>query len=194
LFATSARDLAVGDINGDGRLDLVGTWDAYGAFYLNPVSWQWVGVSTAANQVTAGDLDGDGIDDFIGDWPALGGILVDYSTTGQWALLGPSGHDIATGRLVATIVPAAKAVRALSAGSVTGPSLSTSRVLADKGPGGKTFAPRAGKNLVPQMSKSARALIPGPGQPGFKPVKKNGHSQVSAPSTRPKKANTPEKH
>ena len=197
FLAQPSQDLAVGDMNGDGRVDLIGTWDLYGTFYRDSMTGQWFLVGDKASQVTAGSLDGDAIDDLVGVWPALGGILVNYSTIGQSAVIGTAATDITSGKFRLGGAAAPRAIQALTAGLAKGPRLTVAtQNRLDKGPGGKNFAPRIGKNLVPQLSKSTTNLVPGPGQPGFKFTKK-GNIVTKKPdgkATKAAKASTPEKY
>ena len=84
-------------MNGDGRVDLVGTWDGQGVFYRNSITGAWVKMASPATMVTAGDIDNDGTDDLIGLWPSQGGIWVKYSQTGAWAKLSSTAVHIAAG-------------------------------------------------------------------------------------------------
>jgi hypothetical protein len=195
LIATPAQDLAVGDMNGDGRMDLVGTWDLYGSYYRDSMTGQWVLIGTNASQVTAGRMDGDAIYDLVGVWPTLGGLLINYSTVGQSATIGASARDIAGGKFRAGGGPAPLAIQALTAELARGPAVAGARRdLADKGPGGRTFKPQVGKNLVPQMSRSTVQRIPGPGQPGFKVAKQNNVTPKKQAVNPTKKTTQPEKY
>jgi len=84
-------------MNGDGRVDLLGTWDGQGVFYRDSISGLWVQMATPATLITAGDLDGDGKADLIGVWPSQAGVWVKYSQTGNWSYLGSSPRDLAVG-------------------------------------------------------------------------------------------------
>jgi hypothetical protein len=158
-------------MNGDGRDDLLATWDGSGVFYRNSINGTWVKISVPAEQVTSGDLDGDGIDDLIGLWTTQGGVWVKYSKTGAWSKLSSPAKDIAAGRMRGAIwgankygfIPLDLPVGGYAEGPV---SLSKFRDLSIEGPGGWRFAAQEEKNLTPQ--ESGRALMtPGPGDPGF---------------------------
>ena len=75
----TAKDIAAGDMNGDGRVDFLGTWDGQGVYFRNSMNGLWVKIATPADQVTCGDLDADGKADLIGIWPTQGGVWVKYS-------------------------------------------------------------------------------------------------------------------
>jgi hypothetical protein len=84
-------------MNGDGRVDFLGTWDGQGVYYRDSLSGVWVKMASPADLITAGDLDGDGIDDLLGIWPSQGGVWVKYSKTGAWSKLSSTAKDIAAG-------------------------------------------------------------------------------------------------
>ena len=81
-LSSTAKDIAAGDMNGDGRDDFLGTWDGQGVYYRNSMNGAWVMMSTPADQVTCGYLDGDAKADLIGIWPTQGGVWVKYSDRG----------------------------------------------------------------------------------------------------------------
>jgi hypothetical protein len=171
LSSPSARDIASGDMNGDGREDFLGTWDGLGVFYRNSLSGAWAKMASPAEQVTCGDLDGDGMDDLIGLWPASGGIFVKYSKTGTWAKLSSPARDIATGQMRGGVWGSTNfgfiELQGPEGGHAEGPlSLSGFRDMADEGPGGRRFAPQEEKNLFPQAA-SRVLTTSGPGDPGF---------------------------
>ena len=86
-------------MNGDGRVDFVGTWDGQGVYYRDSITGNWVMMATPADQIAAGDLDGDGTDDLIGIWAGQAGVWVKYSSTRTWAYIGLSARDIAAGKM-----------------------------------------------------------------------------------------------
>ena len=90
--------MTTGDTNGDGRADLVGTWDGQGVYYKDSISGAWTLIATPADQITAGDFDGDGKADLAGIWAGQAGVWVKYSQTQTWAYLGTSARDIGAGR------------------------------------------------------------------------------------------------
>jgi hypothetical protein len=193
-LAAPASDFTVGDMNGDGRADLVGTWNGQGVFYRNSMNGQWVHMAAVADQVTAGDLDGDNIKDLIGIWPAQGGIWVKYSTTNTWALIGASARDISAGKMRPTGSPSPAALQSAVIGKMAGPVFGTGTDLADKAPGGRNFTEKVEKNLTPRAAAQSGGAtvknIPGPGEPGFNPVKqgnltpREGDAKTRGPAKR----------
>jgi len=84
-------------MNGDGAVELLGTWDGQGVFYRISSSGSWVLMATPASLITTGDLDGDGTDDLIGVWRGQGGVWAKMSATGNWSYLGSAPRDLAVG-------------------------------------------------------------------------------------------------
>jgi hypothetical protein len=77
-------DVACGDMNGDGRDDLIGSWPS-GTFYRDSIGGSWTYVTSQADVLAAGDIDGDGIDDLIGVWST--GLWAKFSSTNSWKRL-----------------------------------------------------------------------------------------------------------
>jgi hypothetical protein len=123
-------------MNGDGRVDFVGSWDGQGTYYLNSVNGAWVKLGSPATQVTAGDLDGDGTDDLIGIWPGQGGVWVKYSATGAWAQLSSTAVDIAAGKM-----RSATALEQTAGETLGEPVLTGAADKSAQGPGGAEFKP-----------------------------------------------------
>ena len=46
-------------MNGDGRDDLLGTWDGQGVYYRDSATGTWVKMASPATLITTGDIDGD---------------------------------------------------------------------------------------------------------------------------------------
>jgi len=162
-------DIAAGDMNGDGRDDLMATWDGQGVYYRNSIGGAWVKMATPATQVTAGDLDGDGTDDVIGIWPSQAGVWVKYSQTGAWAKLSSTAVDIAVGRMRAAGSSSLQEPGSIVAGSIGdwGPDAGADALdLSANAPGGMNFACPDGENLEPRESGDL-VHIPGPGEPDF---------------------------
>ena len=175
-LSTTADWIAAGDMNGDGRDDLLGAWTGQGVYYRNSMTGQWVLMATPATMITAGDLDGDGKSDLIGIWPSQGGVWVKYSQSGTWAYLSTTADWIAAGKMRLANGLGAGASQELPApmggSSFTGPQRKSGLVdLSANSPGRDGFRAIIEKNLRPEERKStsrAMARIPGPGEPGFK--------------------------
>ena len=159
-------------MNGDGRADLVGTWDGQGVFYRDSMTGNWVMMATSADQVAAGDLDEDGTADLIGIWAGQAGVWVKYSATGQWAYIGSSARDIAGGKMSggvwSTGLNKPTPLDSPCGGLPEGPSQFIKfDDFSSQGPCGNRFVFAPEQNLVPRLFKPEGKRIPGPGEPGF---------------------------
>jgi hypothetical protein len=77
--------ITTGDINGDNKIDVVGSWTTLGTWYFNPTSNVWTRLhSVPAEKLAAGDFDGDTLDDLTGVWLSPTGVWFRYSNTGTW--------------------------------------------------------------------------------------------------------------
>jgi hypothetical protein len=157
-------------MNGDGRDDLVATWDGQGVYYQDSITSVWVKMATPATQVTAGDLDGDGTDDVIGIWPGQGGVWVKYSQSGAWAKLSTTAVDIAAGKMRAagssSLLGQGATIAAESENSWGPDAGAGAQDLSDNAPGGTSFSCPDGKNMEPREANNA-LQVPGPGELGF---------------------------
>ena len=171
LLATTADWIATGDMNGDGRVDLLGSWSGNGVYYRDSVSDAWVLIASAASQVTAGDLDGDGTDDLVGIWAGQGGVWAKYSSTGTWGKLSSTADWIACGEIISGGATSLMSEMDYpSGGSMFAPSgLIDFTDLSDAGPGGRMFRYKESPSLAPRSERGVRT-VPGPGQPGFRPL------------------------
>jgi hypothetical protein len=98
---------------------------------------------------------------------------VKYSSTGQWAYIGSSAHDIAAGKMSGGVWSASldtpTPLNSPNGGFPDGPSRFINYDdFSAQGPGGNRFLFVPGQNTVPRLSKSEGPHIPGPGEPGFK--------------------------
>jgi hypothetical protein len=65
---TPSGPIAAGDVNGDGRADIVSCWLS-GLWYQNGATLGWTKVyTTAPSKVAVGDITGDGYTEIIGTW------------------------------------------------------------------------------------------------------------------------------
>jgi hypothetical protein len=170
-------------MNGDGRDDLLGTWDGQGVYYRDSLTGTWVKMASPATLIMTGDLDGDAIDDLIGIWPTQGGVWVKYSIDGTWERLSSTAQDIAAGKMRA----ASGGGEALAEGGMAeqqelvelplpmggneeGPGIALDKKdISNLGPGGARFVFLEDINLDPKEDESARlSRIPSPGESGVK--------------------------
>jgi hypothetical protein len=180
LTPAEARDMASGDMNGDGFDDLVGTWhpSSSGTYYKSAIGGTWVKMGPYADLVGAGDLDGDGTDDLL--WSKAGdGVWVKRSSSGSWAggfIVGLAAIDMDAGLLRTGLNPWPSAsiegsieLPAPTGGYTEGPgSISEYEDLSAEGPGGWNFVYSAEENLIPQDTDSVKMIrSPGPGESGF---------------------------
>ncbi len=168
LLSSSALDITTGEMNGDARMDFIGTWSGQGVFYRNSQTGAWTQLSTPSAQVAAGDLDDDGRADLIGVWPGQNGVWVRYSRTGSWALLSSTAKHIGAAYLRGGMGSAG--LRPFSGGQIASPGWNGFRDLSDFGPGGTRFRFAEEKSLVPGLTGPESVLhrVPGPGEPGFR--------------------------
>ncbi len=161
-------------MNGDGREELLATYDGQGILCRDSLTGNWTMIATAATQVTSGDLDGDNMDDLIGIWPSQSGVWSRNSKTGFRALLSSSATDIVAGRMRAFGAAGAMDSLALKGpfGSFVFEPTAGSRHFdfSHQAPGGSSFVKRVKANLTPKASPaSTLPSVPGPGEAGFRP-------------------------
>jgi M6 family metalloprotease-like protein len=180
LDSVKADWIAVGDMNGDGRVDFLGSWNAYGVYYRDSVSGTWVQITIPAAQVTAGDLDGDGTDDLIGIWASDPGVWVKSSSTGIWAQLLPEPKPgrIATGKMRSQPQPTAPGLSVLPVTQFGGevrysPHFGRYEDLTDSGRA-RARAIGAIEAIKVIDEEKQRKMMPGPGEPGFRPAQAGG--------------------
>jgi len=81
LSAASPTWLTVGDINDDGRSDIIGNWNGSGVYYRDSVSGKWQSIAGPAQQLTSGTIEGIR-DDLVGVWDT--GLWVRNSAAASW--------------------------------------------------------------------------------------------------------------
>jgi C1A family cysteine protease len=96
-LSSTADWISAGDMNGDGRDDLLATYTGQGVYYKDSIGGTWTQMASPATQVCAGDVDGDGTDDLIGMWPSQGGVWVKYGGSGTWEQISSTADWIAAG-------------------------------------------------------------------------------------------------
>ena len=83
--------IAVGDINGDGKADMISVWNS-GLWWQNGATWGWNFVfDPEPFKVTAGDVTGDGRAEIIGTWG--NGIWYRNVNAGTWTRMYASVPD-----------------------------------------------------------------------------------------------------
>jgi hypothetical protein len=75
--------IAVGDITGDGRAEIIGTWST-GIWYWNPVTSLWTKMwsNVPSGPIAAGDVTGNGRADVVSCWAS--GLWYQDGTTLGW--------------------------------------------------------------------------------------------------------------
>ncbi len=97
----SATMIAAGDVDGDGRDDLIGVWSS-GLWIHDVETGQWVKLtSNRPVWMTAGDMNHDGRDDVIGSWKN-NGVFYRDSSTGNWMNITTPARQIAAGNIGGT--------------------------------------------------------------------------------------------
>ena len=173
--------IAAGDMSGDLRDDLLGSWSGLGVYYKNMASGLWVKLeASAASKVGTGDLDGEGKGDLLGTWTSQPGAWVKYSGSGIWAKLDPTTPTWFTAGKMRSAKFSGSGSSSIAGAIVEPPRpFSGYTDLSSLGPGGSRFVFRMDKNArVGSAIDNARQrrMTPGPGEPGFKPVKEKNSS------------------
>jgi Ser-Thr-rich glycosyl-phosphatidyl-inositol-anchored membrane family/FG-GAP-like repeat/Beta-propeller repeat/FG-GAP repeat len=88
ITSSAASQIAAGDMDGDGKADLVAIFPSSGLWVKYSATGQWQFISSPPTWITVGDFNGDGKADLAGIW---GGVVwLRDSATGSWTA-GPSG-------------------------------------------------------------------------------------------------------
>ena len=179
---TAADWIAAGDMNGDGKDDLLGTWAGQGVYFRDTATGTWHQMSSSASQITCGDLDGDGTDDLVGIWAGQGGVWVKYSSDSSWEQLSSTADWITCGKMRDGGTTTALNSLLIPPGGiaeipfVSDPDNDTSA----KGPGGFQFVFTKQPNLFPLFNRNSK-YSPGPGEPGFEYVEQPNLSPRKMP-------------
>jgi PKD repeat protein len=98
----SAKDMIcfdLGDINKDGKADIVGSW-TFGTWWKNTASGVWAKLSTMSpTYLAAGDFDADGYCDIVGLYPTLASLWIYKYNGSKWTQISKqiNLNDLRTG-------------------------------------------------------------------------------------------------
>jgi hypothetical protein len=95
--ASPADLIAAGELDGDGRDDLIGIWPGQGGVWVRySKTGAWVQISSVASHIGSGDMNGDGREDFLGTWDGQG-VYYRNSISGVWVKLASPATLITAG-------------------------------------------------------------------------------------------------
>ena len=90
-LASPADLVAAGDLDGEGKDDLVGIWPGQGGVWVRySKTGAWAKLSTTAKHIAAGDMNGDGRIDLLGTWDGQGVYYRDSISTLWIKLASPA--------------------------------------------------------------------------------------------------------
>jgi hypothetical protein len=95
ITSSPAAQIAAGDMDGDGKADVVAIFPASGLWVKFSTTGQWQFISSPPTWITVGDFNGDGKSDLAGIW---GGVTwIRDSATGSWTAGSSGASQIAAG-------------------------------------------------------------------------------------------------
>ena len=83
-MSSAASQITCGDLDGEGKGDLVGIWPSQGGVWVKYSGLStWDRLSSTADWIACGDMNGDGLDDLLGSWSGQGVYYRD-TASGKW--------------------------------------------------------------------------------------------------------------
>ena len=95
ITSSAATQIAAGDMDGDGKDDLVGNFLESGLWVKYSATGQWQFISSSPIWIAIGDFNGDGKADLVGIWG--GTVWQRDSATGSWTSITTGATQIAAG-------------------------------------------------------------------------------------------------
>jgi len=91
-LASPAIQVVAGDMDGDGKDDLIGLWSD-GAWVKYSATGSWLRLASPATWIAAADMNGDGRADLLGIWEST--VYLRDSVSGSWSTLTTGATRIA---------------------------------------------------------------------------------------------------